>query len=209
MRSQKVNATRMQLTLFKKRLKIAMRGYKLLKDKQDAMVQKFMQFIKENESLRKKIDKAIKMAVLEFSKAQVKSSKLELLEALAIPMAVSYVDVDTTSVMNVSIPKISVKSDKVKGVTYGFSFTPVSLDESVIILSSIVEDLLRLAEVEKTCLVLGKEIEKTRRRVNAIEFVMIPEMTKQIKLITNRLEDNERSNIIRLMKAKEIILKNS
>lgn len=208
MRSQKVNATRMQLTLFKKRLKIAMRGYKLLKDKQDAMVQKFMQFIKENESLRKKIDKAIKMAVLEFSKAQVKSSKLELLEALAIPMAVSYVDVDTTSVMNVSIPKISVKSDKVKGVTYGFSFTPVSLDESVIILSSIVEDLLRLAEVEKTCLVLGKEIEKTRRRVNAIEFVMIPEMTKQIKLITNRLEDNERSNIIRLMKAKEIILKN-
>ena len=208
MRSQKVNATRMQLTLFKKRLKIAMRGYKLLKDKQDAMVQKFMQFIKENERLRKKIDKAIKMAVLEFSKAQVKSSKLELLEALAIPMAVSYVDVDTTSVMNVSIPKISVKSDKVKGVTYGFSFTPVSLDESVIILSSIVEDLLRLAEVEKTCLVLGKEIEKTRRRVNAIEFVMIPEMTKQIKLITNRLEDNERSNIIRLMKAKEIILKN-
>ncbi len=209
MRSQKVNATRMQLTLFKKRLKIAMRGYKLLKDKQDAMVQKFMQFIKENERLRKKIDKAIKMAVLEFSKAQVKSSKLELLEALAIPMAVSYVDVDTTSVMNVSIPKISVKSDKVKGVTYGFSFTPVALDESVIILSSIVEDLLRLAEVEKTCLVLGKEIEKTRRRVNAIEFVMIPEMTKQIKLITNRLEDNERSNIIRLMKAKEIILKNS
>jgi len=208
MRSQKVNATRMQLTLFKKRLKIAMRGYKLLKDKQDAMVQKFMQFIKENERLRKKIDKAIKMAVLEFSKAQVKSSKLELLEALAIPMAVSYVDVDTTSVMNVSIPKISVKSDKVKGVTYGFSFTPVALDESVIILSSIVEDLLRLAEVEKTCLVLGKEIEKTRRRVNAIEFVMIPEMTKQIKLITNRLEDNERSNIIRLMKAKEIILKN-
>lgn len=208
MRSQKVNATRMQLTLFKKRLKIAVRGYKLLKDKQDAMVQKFMQFIKENERLRKKIDKAIKMAVLEFSKAQVKSSKLELLEALAIPMAVSYVDVDTTSVMNVSIPKISVKSDKVKGVTYGFSFTPVALDESVIILSSIVEDLLRLAEVEKTCLVLGKEIEKTRRRVNAIEFVMIPEMTKQIKLITNRLEDNERSNIIRLMKAKEIILKN-
>lgn len=208
MRSQKVNATRMQLTLFKRRLKIAMRGYKLLKDKQDAMVQKFMQFIKENERLRKKIDKAIKMAVLEFSKAQVKSSKLELLEALAIPMAVSYVDVDTTSVMNVSIPKISVKSDKVKGVTYGFSFTPVALDESVIILSSIVEDLLRLAEVEKTCLVLGKEIEKTRRRVNAIEFVMIPEMTKQIKLITNRLEDNERSNIIRLMKAKEIILKN-
>lgn len=208
MRSQKVNATRMQLTLFKKRLKIAMRGYKLLKDKQDAMVQKFMQFIKENERLRKKIDKAIKMAVLEFSKAQVKSSKLELLEALAIPMAVSYVDVDTTSVMNVSIPKISVKSDRVKGVTYGFSFTPVALDESVIILSSIVEDLLRLAEVEKTCLVLGKEIEKTRRRVNAIEFVMIPEMTKQIKLITNRLEDNERSNIIRLMKAKEIILKN-
>lgn len=208
MRSQKVNATRMQLTLFKKRLKIAIRGYKLLKDKQDAMVQKFMQFIKENERLRKKIDKAIKMAVLEFSKAQVKSSKLELLEALAIPMAVSYVDVDTTSVMNVSIPKISVKSDKVKGVTYGFSFTPVALDESVIILSSIVEDLLCLAEVEKTCLVLGKEIEKTRRRVNAIEFVMIPEMTKQIKLITNRLEDNERSNIIRLMKAKEIILKN-
>lgn len=202
-----VNPTRMELMRLKKELATATRSHKLLKDKQDEMVRKFMNMVKENMSLRKTVETELADVFESFSKARLKMSYAGLMEALLVPCQNIKLDISDYSIMNIKVPKIDVSSSDSIDLTYGFAFTPSELDESVLKLSTLTTKMVKLAEIEKSCDMLAVEIEKTRRRVNAIEFVLIPNLEENIHYITMKLEDSERSNIIRLMKSKEIILK--
>ncbi|HHU28290.1 TPA: V-type ATP synthase subunit D [bacterium] len=202
----KVNPTRMELTKLKRQLSVATRGHKLLKDKQDEMVRQFMLLIKQNRELRIEIERELQEINSEFYKARLKMNYQGIMEALMIPSNSAKIKVSSKSIMNINVPTLKYQDEGNIDLTYGFAFTPSELDSSVIRLSKLLNKLILLAEVEKSSDMLAKEIEKTRRRVNAIEHVMIPEMQESIRYITMKLDDNERSNIIRLMKSKEIIL---
>ena len=202
----RVNPTRMELARLKKQLSIAKRGHKLLKDKQDEMVRQFMLIIRETRALRLFVEKQLQKVISRYMKAKLKTSKETMLEALMVPSKSVKIDVGSKTVMNIKMPTVSFNDFGEIDLTYGFAFTPGDLDKAVLDLSEVLPKMIELSELEKQSDMLAKEIEKTRRRVNAIEFVMIPEMTESIKYITMKLEDNERSNIIRLMKSKEIIL---
>ncbi len=201
-----INPTRMELTRLKKRLSTAKRGHKLLKDKQDEMVRQFMQIIRYNDELRKEVEEELRKITKSFNSAMLKMSIEGIMESLMVPANSSKLTVGSKNTMNIKTPTISYEASDVIDLTYGFAFTPVELDSSVIELSKLLPKLIELAQIEKSCDMLAFEIEKTRRRVNAIEYVMIPEMVQKIKYIVMKLEDNERSNIIRLMKSKEIVL---
>ena len=129
------------------------------------------------------------------------------MEAFLVPSQNLKLDISDKTIMNIKVPSLKVESSDTTDITYSFAFTPCELDESVLRLSTLVDKMVKLAEIEKSCDMLAVEIEKTRRRVNAIEYVLIPNLEENIHFITMKLEDNERSNIIRLMKSKEIILK--
>ena len=201
-----VNPTRMELTRLKKELSTASRGHKLLKDKQDEMVRHFMSLIKENRRLRLEVEGELKNISDTFNSARLKLSYAGLMEALMVPSQNIEIETKSKTIMNITVPSLEVKTNESVDITYGFAFTPCELDDSVLKLSSLVDKMVKLAEIERSCDMLAVEIEKTRRRVNAIEFVLIPDLKETIKFITMKLEDNERSNIIRLMKSKEIIL---
>lgn len=201
-----VNPTRMELTKLKKRLSTAQRGHKLLKDKRDEMVRRFMILIRKNQDLRKAIDDKLAAAASRFSIAQAILGAEQVNEALLCPARVAEIEIGKQTIMNVDVPKIDFKvNDEDNSLPYGFAFTTGELDESVIDMASLLPDLIKLAEIEKTCNMLADEIEKTRRRVNALEHIMIPEMEETIKFISMKLEDNERSNITRLMKVKDMV----
>lgn len=206
MASMNVNPTRMELTRLKRELATAKRGHKLLKDKQDEMVRQFMNLIKQNRELRIKIENELSVISSTFNSARLKMSYAGLMEALMVPSQNIQVETSSRTIMNMSVPSLKVRTDDSIDITYGFAFTPCELDDSVIKLSNLVSSMVKLAEIEKSCDMLAGEIEKTRRRVNAIEYVLVPNLEDTIHFITMKLEDNERSNIIRLMKSKEIIL---
>lgn len=201
-----VNPTRMELTRLKRLLQTSVRGHKLLKDKQDEMIRQYMLLIKENRSLRLEVEKELENVLSTFHKAAIKSSADGLAEALMVPSNKLQLQLDEKSIMNIHVPLIKTSENQKVDLTYGFAFTPSELDTSVLSLSTLLPKLVKLAEIEKTCDMLAVEIEKTRRRVNAIEYVMIPSYEETIHFITMKLDDNERSNTIRLMKSKEIIL---
>lgn len=207
MASTTVNPTRMELTRLKKELTTAKRGHKLLKDKQDEMVRQFMMLIRTNRELRMNIENELSKVSETFSKARLKMSYSGLMEALMVPAQDIVIETSSRTIMNMQVPSLNVKTSDAIDITYGFAFTPCELDESVLKLSTLVDKMVKLAEIEKSCDMLAVEIEKTRRRVNAIEYVLIPDLEQNIHYITMKLEDNERSNIIRLMKSKEIIMK--
>lgn len=207
MASTTVNPTRMELTRLKKELTTAKRGHKLLKDKQDEMVRQFMMLIRTNRELRMNIENELSKVSETFSKARLKMSYSGLMEALMVPAQDIVIETSSRTIMNMQVPSLNVKTNDAIDITYGFAFTPCELDESVLKLSTLVDKMVKLAEIEKSCDMLAVEIEKTRRRVNAIEYVLIPDLEQNIHYITMKLEDNERSNIIRLMKSKEIIMK--
>ena len=202
-----VNPTRMELTRLKVQLDTSVRGHKLLKDKQDEMVRQYMLLIKENRALRMEVEAELSSILKVFKKANDKTSEAAMAEALMVPSKSIQLKISEKSIMNINVPVIKVNEDPTIDLTYGFAFTPPELDTSVIELSKILSKLVKLAEIEKTCDMLAVEIEKTRRRVNAIEYVMIPSYQETIHFITMKLDDNERSNTIRLMKSKEIIMK--
>ncbi len=201
-----LNPTRMELMRIKRQLGTARRGHKLLKDKQDEMIRQFMLIIKKNDALRREVELELLNINQQFARAKLNMSKEGVLEALMVPSKTVKIDTGYKTIMNVKIPLISYHEEGKIDLTYGFAFTASLLDHAVIDLSKLLPKLIELAELEKACDMLAYEIEKTRRRVNAIEFVMIPEMEEAVRVITNKLEDNERSNIIRLMKSKEIVL---
>ena len=210
MANKTVNPTRMELTRLKKKLVTAVRGHKLLKDKRDGLMRQFLDMVRENKELRERVEKSIEEANKNFVLARASMSDEALNAALLAPKQEVSVEVDTKNVMSVDIPVFNTKtrtSDENDIYSYGFAFTSSDLDDAVKSLAGVLPDLLRLAECEKSCALLASEIEKTRRRVNALEHVMIPETQESIKYITMKLDENERSTQIRLMKVKDMMLK--
>ena len=202
MAGTRVNPTRMELTKQKKKLLSATRGHKLLKDKRDELVRQFMDLIKENMELRLKVEKGIKNANMEFAIARAGMSEQVLNTALMASKKSLNINQGVKNVMSVDIPTFSTNDI----YSYGYAFTAGDLDDAVYSLSTVFEDMLKLAEVEKSCQLMATEIEKTRRRVNALEHVIIPEAMENIKYITMKLDENERSTQIRLMKVKDMMV---
>ena len=191
-----VNPTRQELTRLKTRLRTSIRGHKLLKDKRDELMKQFMDVVRENRALRKRVEALMSPEMLE--------------QSLLYPKQSVELDMTFQNIMSVNVPvyHFKTKSDDAGEIyPYGFATTSGELDGAVEALSGVLQDMLRLAEIEKTSQLLAEEIEKTRRRVNALEYVKIPQMEEAIQYITMKLDENERANTIRLMKVKDMLLK--
>ena len=209
MASAQVNPTRMELSRQKKKLVTATRGHKLLKDKRDELMRQFLELVRENKALREKVEAGIAEANRNFVLAKAGVSDATLNAALLAPKQEVLLEAGTKNVMSVNIPVFTAKTrtpDAGDIYPYGYAFTSGDLDDAVKSLSDLLPDLLRLAEIEKSCQLMAIEIEKTRRRVNALEHVMIPDAQQKIKFITMKLDENERSTQIRLMKIKDMML---
>ena len=201
-----VNPTRMELRRLKTRLKTAVRGHKLLKDKADETIRQFMAYVKENKRLREEIETELSLALRSFMLASAVTTSQVLEEAVAMPAFSVELTTSEKNVMGVTVPQIAVKAgDKKELYPYSFASVSSELDGSIANLSELLEKMVKLAEVEKTCNMLADEIEKNRRRVNALEYVMIPQLEETVKYITMKLDENERSNTIRLMKVKTML----
>ncbi|NLJ96417.1 MAG: V-type ATP synthase subunit D [Clostridiales bacterium] len=204
-----VNPTRMELTRLKKKLATATRGHKLLKDKRDELMRQFLEMVRENKALREKVEAGIHAANKNFVLARSVMSDEFLDVSLMAPRQEVYIEAHRKNVMSVDIPEFEYKTktpDDNDIYPYGYAFTSSDLDDAVKSLQDILKDMLKLAEVEKSCQLMAGEIEKTRRRVNALEHVMIPDMQEKIKYIVMKLDENERSTQIRLMKVKDMML---
>ena len=212
MASTQVNPTRMELAKQKKKLVTAMRGHKLLKDKRDELMRQFLDLARENMALRLKVEEGIRSANVNFVIAKAGMSEETLNTALMAPKQEVYLETDKKNVMSVNIPTFSYKTRTAAAndiYSYGFAFTSSDLDGAVKSLADILPDMLKLAECEKACQLMSAEIEKTRRRVNALEHVIIPRAQENIKYITMKLDENERSTQIRLMKVKDMVLEDA
>ena len=202
-----VNPTRMELTRLKRRLKTATRGHKLLKDKRDEMMRRFVLLVRENAKLREQVEKALSEALREFALCGGVMEPEMLEEAVLYPARTVDLVIGKKNIMSVDVPRIEV-DERSLGETvlsYGLALTSAELDGAIEKLASVLPELIRLAEIEKTCNMLADEIEKTRRRVNALEYVMIPDLQETIRFITMKLDENERGSLIRLMKVKDMI----
>jgi V/A-type H+-transporting ATPase subunit D len=199
----------MELTKLKKKLATATRGHKLLKDKRDELMRQFLDMVRENRALREKVEKGILAANKNFVLARSAMPDEVLNVALMAPKQEVYLEADKRNVMSVEIPEFEYRTktaDMNDIYPYGFAFTSSDLDDAVKSLQDILPEMLRLAEIEKSCQLMAAEIEKTRRRVNALEHVMIPELRENIKYIVMKLDENERSTQVRLMKVKDMML---
>lgn len=204
-----VNPTRMELKRLKARLKTAERGHKLLKDKSDEMVRRFSVLIRENKRLRDETDAETATVMREFSKARSLLSVEEIETAFSLPTKTVTVKTDTKNVMSVEVPKMEVAVENTGGgYPYAFSSVTSEMDYTAKMAADLTLKLLRLAEVEKAAEMLAIEIERNKRRVNALEYVMIPELNETIKYIRQKLDENERSATTRLMKVKTFINEN-
>ena len=205
-----VNPTRMEMTRLKGQLKTATRGHKLLKDKLDELMKQFMEIVRENKRLREEAEKALEDAYKNFIIARAVLSEASLGEALMIPQQAVSVKVTNRNIMSVNVPVFDFQKEGSKEgniYPYGMAFTSGELDSAMVSFSDAMEPLLRLAESEKSAQLLAQEIERTRRRVNALENVMIPNYQETIKFIAMKLEENERANTTRLMKVKDMVAK--
>jgi V/A-type H+-transporting ATPase subunit D len=200
----KVNPNRMELLRLKKRLVVAKRGYKLLKDKRDALIQVFVRLAKENNTAREELEKKLLKCYEIFSNASSLMSKLTLEEALMFPKAKSVIEVSFKNIMSVNVPQYKYRC---KGKYYSYSLidTAAELDSSLKKYHEILILMLRVAELDKSVTLLANEIEKTRRRVNALEYVIIPDLEETVKFITMKLDEMARSAISAIMRIKEII----
>ena len=210
MPSTTINPTRQELNRLKNRLRTSVRGHKLLKDKRDELMKQFMDVVRENRALRKRVEESLMRAHGAFTVAAALMSPEMLEQSLLYPKQSVELDMTFQNIMSVDVPQYQFRTssqDPGEVYPYGFAQTSGELDDAVDALSRVLSDMLRLAEIEKTSQLLAEEIEKTRRRVNALEYVKIPEMQANIKYITMKLDENERSNTIRLMKVKDMILK--
>ncbi|MBQ4545505.1 MAG: V-type ATP synthase subunit D [Oscillospiraceae bacterium] len=203
-----VNPTRMELKRLKTRLTTARRGHKLLKDKRDELMKRFLDIVRENLELRREVEEALVSANRGFAVASAVMSPEMFEQSLMYPTKSVELDVSYQNIMSVDVPKFSFsESDGHTIYPYGYAMTSGELDDAVDRLSDIMPRLLRLAEMEKSAQLLAQEIEKTRRRVNALEYVMIPQLSETIRMITMKLDENERGNLTRLMKVKDMMIK--
>ncbi len=212
MASTTVNPTRMELTRLKRKLVTARRGHKLLKDKRDELMRQFLGEVRNNKELREKVEKGIAASNKNFALARSGMSDEAVRVAFMSPKQEVVLSTATRNVMSVEVPVYTYTtrtSDPNDIYSYGFAFTSSDLDDAVTSLAELLPDMLRLAESEKTCQLLAAEIEKTRRRVNALEHVMIPEMEADIRYISMKLDESERSSQTRLMKVKDMMLEDA
>ena len=205
-----VTPTRMVLNQLKGRLKTATRGHKLLKDKRDELMRQFMDVVKKNKELRLRVEAGLTEAFGALTVASAVMSPEMLEQALMYPRQSVELGVKFKNFMSVDVPEYTFSTsnaDPGEIYPYGFAQTSGELDIAMQSMSRVFEDMLELAQVEKTMQLLAEEIEKTRRRVNALEYVMIPDMKENIRFITMKLEENDLSTKVRLMKVKEMVLK--
>lgn len=199
-----VNPTRMELRRLKDRLKTATRGHKLLKDKADEMVRRFIEYVKENKRLREEIERDMPSVLASFALASAQNSPSEIAQAIAMPSAMASVTQSTENVMGVDVPVLEIKRSGERGLPYSLFSASGELDDNILAMNDFTDRLLQLAQIEKTCNILALEIEKNRRRVNALEYFTIPQLEETIKYILMKLDENERSNLVRLMKVKSM-----
>lgn len=202
-----VNPTRMELTRLKKQLATASRGHKLLKDKQDELMRRFIRLIKKNDQLRTQVEEALQQAMQNFSMADALLNDKYLEELLAVPKKKVTLDVIEQDIMSVTVPVMNFSYDRSLAdgpLEYGFLNSNDELDQSILKFTEVLPKLLELTEIEKTCQLMAKEIEKTRRRVNALEYLTIPQLEETIYFIKMKLEENERAEVTRMIKVKNM-----
>ena len=207
-----VNPTRMELTRLKGKLKTSLRGHKLLKDKRDELMKQFLDAVREVRQLRSQVEEELMRVHGSFTVASAVMSGPAMEQALMYPKQSVELDMTFKNVMSVSVPVYHFKTKTENGADifpYGYAATSGELDEAVEALGEVFQSMLKLAQIEKTAQLLAEEIEKTRRRVNALEYVVIPQTEENIRYITMKLDENDRSNTTRLMKVKDMLLKES
>ena len=205
----RVNPTRMEMKRIQTRYQTARKGHKLLKDKRDELMKQFLDVVREDKALRERVEEALGKVYQSFTVASAVSSPKMLEEALICPKKEGELSVEYKNMMSVTVPVFHLRVHAEGGsdsYNYGMAFTSGELDSSLRELNSILEDLIRLAELEKTAQLLAEEIERTRRRVNALEYILMPQYLATIKSIKMKLDENERGNTTRLMKVKDMML---
>ncbi len=201
-----VNPTRQELLKLKRKLKTSERGFKLLKDKRDGLMKQFMEIIREAKDLRENVEKQLAVGFRSYLFASAKTRPELLKAAFLMPSKKAYLSAEVKNVMSVEVPVFEYKEEG-DFLSYGFALTSSELDVAMKSFSDTLKDMVRLAEVEHSAKLLAQEIEKTRRRVNALEYVFIPRMKETIRYIQDKLAEQERGTIITLMKVKDIIEK--
>ena len=205
----RVNPTRMEMKRIQTRYQTARKGHKLLKDKRDELMKQFLDVVREDKLLRERVEEALGKVYQSFTVASAVSSPKMLEEALICPKKEGELSVEYKNIMSVTVPVFHLRVHAEGGsdsYNYGMAFTSGELDSSLRELNDILEDLIRLAELEKTAQLLAEEIERTRRRVNALEYILMPQYLETIKTIKMKLDENERGNTTRLMKVKDMML---
>ncbi|MDI9493293.1 MAG: V-type ATP synthase subunit D [Bacillota bacterium] len=204
-----VNPTRMVLTSLKKKLVVAIRGHKLLKDKRDELMKQFLELARKNKVLREEVERQLAEVYRNFAIANAVMSSEMMEEALMYPKQGVAIELGKKNVMSVNVPVFDFTTkteDKTDIYPYGFATTSGELDKAIARLAEVFPLMLELAAMEKEASLLAQEIEKTRRRVNALEYIMIPNLEETIKYIKMKLDENERGNQVRLMKVKDMML---
>ena len=207
-----ITPTRMMLKQLKGRLKTARRGHKLMKDKRDELMRRFMDIVRLNKQLRERVESGLTASFASLQVASAIMSPEMLEQALLYPRQSVELGVTFKNIMSVNVPEYSFhtkNNDPSEIYPYGFAQTSGELDDALEQMAKVFEDMLELAQVEKTMQLLAEEIERTRRRVNALEYVMIPELEENIRYITMKLEENENATKVRLLKVKEKVLENA
>ncbi|MDR0855027.1 MAG: V-type ATP synthase subunit D [Christensenellaceae bacterium] len=203
-----VNPTRQEIQRLKARLKTAVRGHKLLKDKTDETIRRFMGFVRENLRLRKEIESEMPLILKSFLLASAVNGREKVEEAVMLPSQTVSLITREKNIMGVTVPEFEIAASSETDIfPYSFASISYELDLAASSLNKLLQKLVRLAEVEKTANMLADEIEKSRRRVNALEYILIPDLNETIKYITMKLSENERGATVRLMKVKDIIRK--
>ena len=198
-----VSPTRMELKKLKNRYAAARRGHKLLKDKRDELMKHFLDTVRENEELREKVEKKLRAYYRSFTAAGAVGNPRMLEEALITSSGENLINMELSRTMGVTVPVLE-GGDITVGIGYGMAFTPAGLDAALEELSQLSADMIKLAELEKTAQLLAGEIERTRRRVNALQYILMPRYLESIKIISMKLDEDERGSRARLMKVKEM-----
>ena len=198
----------MELSNLKSRLVLSTRGHKLLKDKHDELMRQFINLIRENTILRDEVEKELTASMRSFVVAKSLLNEAFIEELFAVPATAVELDIQENNIMSVVVPQMNFsmvdQDDKSTDLQYGYVNSNGELDDAIKKIEDILPKLLKLTEIEKTCQLLADEIEKTRRRVNALEYKMIPQLQETIRYIQMKLEENERSSIVRMMKVKDM-----
>jgi len=199
-----VNPTRQELLKLKTKLKTAQRGHKLLKEKRDGLMKSFMAIIRQAKTLREQIEQDLGKGFFSYVYFSAKIPLSVINESLAVSTKKVSLEAKTKNVMGTEVPEF-IYQEQGDFMCYDLVTTSTSLDKALITFSAALKTMVKLAEIEHSAKLLAAEIEKTRRRVNALEYVYIPDMVETIKYITSKLNEQERGTIITLMKVKEMI----